>query len=124
MGEEIHSHKLIQSSSGVITLTGTVGLESLVYGKNVIVLGEIFFNSFKGVLHPKGWDELRNILNSEFFYKTSNKSEEAIMFYAATYLSSFKGCTFGIGGKSDRLTNENKQNSADYILKKFFYDKK
>ena len=54
MGEEIHSHKLIQSSSGVITLTGTVGLESLVYGKNVIVLGEIFLIHSRGYYIPKG----------------------------------------------------------------------
>ena len=58
------SHKLITQSSVVVTLTGTVALEAVLYGVPAIVLGDIYFDAFNGVYKPENLDELRQLLES------------------------------------------------------------
>ena len=57
------SHKLITHATVVVTLTGTVALEAVLYGIPAIVLGTIYFDSFKGIYKPESLDELKNLLS-------------------------------------------------------------
>ena len=56
------SHNLITGASVVVTLTGTVALEALLYGIPAIVLGSIYFDGFKGIYKPESLKELRELL--------------------------------------------------------------
>ena len=58
------SHKLITHASVVVTLTGTVALEAVLYGIPAIVLGAIYFDSFKGIYKPENLNELRKYLSN------------------------------------------------------------
>jgi len=40
---QTHSHELIQKSSGTIVINSTVGFESILYQKPVVVLGKPFY---------------------------------------------------------------------------------
>jgi len=60
------SHKLIIQASVVVTLTGTVALEAILYGIPAVVLGSIYFDCFKGIYKPENLNELKKLLsNSE-----------------------------------------------------------
>ena len=56
------SHDLITHAAVVVTLTGTVALEALLYGIPAIVLGSIYFDGFKGIYKPESPKELRELL--------------------------------------------------------------
>ncbi|MFT6753588.1 MAG: hypothetical protein ACJA2O_003783 [Candidatus Azotimanducaceae bacterium] len=56
------SHTLITHAVTVITLTGTVALEAILYGVPAIVLGSIYFDGFNGVYKPGSLNALRELL--------------------------------------------------------------
>lgn len=56
------SHDLIANSSVVVTLTGTVALEAVLYGTPAIVLGSIYFDRFAGIYKSDGLEDLRRLL--------------------------------------------------------------
>jgi predicted glycosyltransferase len=58
------SHKLITHSSAVVTLTGTVALEAVLYRIPAIVLGSIYFDRFNGIYKPESLDELKELLSN------------------------------------------------------------
>ena len=58
------SHHLISQASLVVTLTGTVALEAILYGIPAIVLGSIYFDRFNGVYKPQNLDELKKLLSN------------------------------------------------------------
>jgi capsule polysaccharide modification protein KpsS len=57
------SHRLITHAAIVVTLTGTVALEAMLYGIPAIVLGSIYFDSFNGIYKPRHLGELRDLLS-------------------------------------------------------------
>ena len=57
------SHELISHASVVITLTGTVALEAVLYGIPAIVMGDIYFDHFRGIYKPESLTELRHLLS-------------------------------------------------------------
>jgi len=58
------SHLLITQASVVVTLTGTVALEALLYGVPAIVLGSIYFDGFNGIYKPQHLVGLRKLLSN------------------------------------------------------------
>jgi len=56
------SHQLITHASVVVTLTGTVALEALLYGIPAIVLGSIYFDGFNGIYKPKSLGDLKELM--------------------------------------------------------------
>ncbi len=58
-----HSHQLLTRASVVVTLTGTVGLEAVLYGIPAIVLGSVFFDRFRGIHKPENLAQLRQLLS-------------------------------------------------------------
>jgi hypothetical protein len=57
------SHSLITHASVVVTLTGTVALEAVLYGVPAIVMGSIYFDGFNGIYKAADLSELRNYLS-------------------------------------------------------------
>lgn len=55
-------YELIDSSSGVVTLTGTVGLQAICRGKAVITYGHAAYSSVSGVFKNSSTLNLRNVL--------------------------------------------------------------
>jgi hypothetical protein len=43
---EVDAHRLTAISAGVVTITNTTGIEAILHGKNVVVLGSIFYDVF------------------------------------------------------------------------------
>jgi len=58
------SHELIAHASVVVTLTGTVALEAILYGIPAIVLGSIYFDSFNGIYKPEHLCGLKRLLSN------------------------------------------------------------
>lgn len=62
-GANEDSHDMITHASVVVTLTGTVALEAILYGIPAIVLGSIYFDGFDGIYKPENLSELRELLS-------------------------------------------------------------
>jgi capsular polysaccharide export protein len=60
------TQELIQKASMVITINSTVGIESLLFHKKVITLGEAFYNITGIVKHIKNKNELEKALQEGF----------------------------------------------------------
>lgn len=88
--DQVDSHELIRNAEVVLTLTGTVGLESIYYGVPALVLGNVFFNTFKGIYHPENYDEITNLLGCPGDLQGAD-DEDAIRTLAAMYEASFEG---------------------------------
>jgi capsular polysaccharide export protein len=56
--------ELIKNAQAIITINSSVGIESLLFNKKVITLGEAFYNIEGIVKHADNIQELTNILNS------------------------------------------------------------
>lgn len=56
------SHDLITRAAVVVTLTGTVALEAVLYGIPAIVLGSIYFDGFNGIYKAESLKELATLL--------------------------------------------------------------
>ena len=88
------SHRLIKNASIVFTLSGTVSIESVLYGVPVITLGRIYYNYFNGVHHLQRWHDLpalvRRILD-ENAHGVNDAAEKSIMALAAILTASYPG---------------------------------
>lgn len=58
------SHDLIAHASVVVTLTGTVALEAIMYGIPAIVMGSIYFDCFNGIYKSESLSELKILLSN------------------------------------------------------------
>jgi len=56
------SHNLITHAAVVVTLTGTVALEAILYRIPAIVLGSIYFDAFNGIYKPESLGDLKRLL--------------------------------------------------------------
>lgn len=54
---------LIKNSSLIVTITGTVGLESTYYNKKVLCFGNVFFNIFKNVIQIEDINNLTKYID-------------------------------------------------------------
>lgn len=88
---DIHSHIYIRNSEAVITLTGTPGLESVLYGVPSIALGNIFYSVFDGVYDVQNWEDAREILSAIPNGLNNPSTDDAIRILASTYSASSPG---------------------------------
>jgi capsule polysaccharide modification protein KpsS len=88
--ERLHAHRLIQRAEVVLTLTGTVGLEAIMYGTPALVLGDVFFNRFAGVYHPQSFENIHDLLETPSALSGATE-EEAICTLAAMHQASTPG---------------------------------
>ena len=60
---------LIKNSSGVITLTSTVGAEAALAGKPVYVLGDVFYSYHPLCREVRGFENLKDAIEKDLTYK-------------------------------------------------------
>ena len=65
IGPQESMPELIRNSQGVITLTGTVGMEAVMAGKPTYVLGNVFYEYHPLCRKPKSIDELRELIRRD-----------------------------------------------------------
>jgi len=67
---EVPSLKVIDRANIIVTLVSTAGFEALVLGKPVIVLGNVYYNTYEGVNYCKTFEEVYSLLRG---HTTFNK---------------------------------------------------
>lgn len=94
---EVHGRQVLRRASRVVTLTSTVGWEAAALGKTVYVLGEIFYDHFKGVTRLAGFGALRSELHQPA--KGSQASREELEDFVARMMeASYPGNPFPHAG--------------------------
>jgi hypothetical protein len=86
----IDSHDLTENSSGIITITGTVGLEAALYGKPVIMLGDAFFACYDLTYKATDFKELPALLKKALVEFRPDR-DQVLKFLAAIIRSSYRG---------------------------------
>ncbi len=84
------SHTLITNAAVVVTLTGTVAMEAVLYGVPAIVLGSIYFDSFNGIYKPQSLQGLRDLLSRPDTLSGATE-EDALRMLASLYRASYPG---------------------------------
>jgi hypothetical protein len=71
----VNSLQLIKNSSGVVTITGTAGLEAMLLGKPALTFGDVFYN-FVGdlVRHTHSFEEVPHLIK-QFSHFSANESQ-------------------------------------------------
>ncbi len=64
---EIPSELIIKSMKSVITLTSTLGWESIIYDVPVVILGKTFYDKYSMINIFNGWDDLRNLIRTDSY---------------------------------------------------------
>lgn len=108
---QAHSHQLIQKSSGVIVINSTVGFESILYQKPVVVLGKPFYSGLGLTIDVPDYFHLPEALR-EALRQTEVPYEPVVAFISAILKASYKG---GYGDSSQ----QNIKAVADSILSYF-----
>lgn len=92
----VDSHSLIKKSKIVITITGTVGWEAILYDKPVIVFGDVFYDVYSKVVkvtdYTKLSDAIKQILDGEQRYV----NEEDRNAFVGSYLNSLYSGEFDV----------------------------
>lgn len=109
----IHSHELIQNSSIVVTLTSTTGWETILYGKPLIVMGDIFYEIYKHANKVTDFTSLPTIIQ-KIINETYNEVD-ILQFIGAYLESTYEGC-FVLSDKSC-FSSENIELLAKALLK-------
>ena len=105
---EIDSFSLIDSSIATVTLTGTVGLESLLRGKPVIYFGIKIIDKLIGVHYYQNNELLRKFIHDCIY----GINHESIVSEAVNYLKST--ILYSVSSNNNLLTSEIVEN-LDYI---------
>jgi hypothetical protein len=102
VADYVDSHIIIQSSEAVVTITGTVGMEAIMYGIPCIVMGDVFYRDFDGAFYAADYRELEkhlSILLSTNFDKgafAEGRKWRGLKLLSALYESSYPADIFGI----------------------------
>lgn len=91
LSHSIPTKSLLETTDLVITVTGSIGWEGLLYQKPVITLGNVFYNCFKGVIHLSDFEKLRETIKSQLSSMQTYTREELIEFIAFIMSTTYKG---------------------------------
>ena len=103
LGRNYPVNKLIKESRGVITITGRMGWESIIIGKPVLCLGDVFWNSIENVFRCNDWTDLEVGIEKALMECVTYNEEELVLFTAA-YLESTNEGNFVLN--SSTIKNE------------------
>lgn len=122
----VPGRKLISESKGLITFSGTSGIEALVLRKPVLLLGRAYYDFPELVRHIRNPEELDSIL-SAVYHNPYLPDEKKIKHFLAAYRKSCHKGKFCMGqyyyaNKVDNsfvLSSENAKNLAEGIYKSY-----
>jgi hypothetical protein len=95
---QTHSHQLIQKSSGIVVINSTVGFESILYQKPVVVLGRPFYSGLGLTIDVGDYFHLPEALREAIRLKEI-PHEPAVTFISAVLKASYEG---GYGDSSQQ----------------------
>ncbi len=114
----VNAYKLIENSTGIITLSGTVGWEAMMMGKPVITLGRVFYNVAEDLVkHVRSINELPRVLQ-EFTRGFKPNEENILKFILAAYKCTDPGIIIPPSQSLHMLQDENIGNVTEAIVKK------
>ncbi len=99
---EVHGRQVLDRAERVVTLTSTVGWEAAVTGKQVLVLGEIFYDNLPGIQSIATLRELKSVLRAPTGAGQRFDRNHARDFVAATVEMSYPGNPFPHDGLYSR----------------------
>lgn len=82
-----HSHQYIQNAQVVLTLTGTVGLEAMVYGTPAVAMGDVFYTEFEGIYHTTSIRHAERLLHAPATLEGADRTD-VVRMLAALYSAS------------------------------------
>ena len=110
------SHDIIADSSGVVILTGTVGLQAVLHGKPVIALGNTYFSYFDFMYRAAGYSELPGL-----FQKALNEFTPDLLmvenFLVALKSFSFRGAIINPELKYEKFPAEEIHKMTDAFMR-------
>ncbi len=97
---------LIKMSAGIITLSGTVGMEAALTGKPVYILGKVFYMYHPLCRKVENFDDLKNNIQADIVHKPHVADLESVN--TRFIISYFRNTIAGgvIAGASDNEPNE------------------
>ena len=85
LNPELDSRELIKGSEGVVTVTGTVGMEAILLKKPVITFGDVFYNmADELVWHTHSFEDLPHLIKR---FKAFESNDETILAFLAAILA-------------------------------------
>jgi hypothetical protein len=109
-----HPHRLIENSSAVVVIASTTGFEAILYGKNVVCLGKVFYRGLGLTIDVDNLWDLSDALNKALGFELKN--EDVIRFISSLKASSYEGKTlydFGPNGEKLFLDDGNIKKVVD-----------
>ncbi len=103
---------LIKKSSGVITLTNTIGIEAALVGKPAYVLGNVFYSYHPLCREVKSFEELKNRIEMDLINKPNTENLEDIN---CRFITSYFRNT--IPGIIDEAVLKNDTNNYQFMYK-------
>ena len=82
---KVNIKNLIIKSKGVITVNSTAGYEAQVLGKPVILLGRVFYESFKNVYKVNNFSEIYETIKTMSELNSKEVLKDIIAYYKYTY---------------------------------------
>lgn len=76
---EVPSKEIIMRSKTIVTLVSTAGFESTILGKQVIVLGKVYFDAYEGANYCATFEEVYDLIRG---IKPFNKRESPLTYLA------------------------------------------
>ncbi|MGR6836672.1 capsular polysaccharide export protein, LipB/KpsS family [Syntrophomonas erecta] len=104
LGANVNNSELIRRSKGVITLTSTMGFESLLLKKPVYLFGEVFFQHHPAAIKINNWDDLHMHLR-QGNYLTDKEWDKKNMQFIGNYLNINYAGSFVYTNKNCRTIN-------------------
>lgn len=81
---KIPGHELSRRAALTVTISGTGGWESVLFGKPVITFGDVFYNDIPGVAQCRNFEELPYIVRKQL--ETFRYDEEGVVKYLSALL--------------------------------------
>lgn len=103
LSSSVNNFDLIQKSSGVVTLTSTVGLEALLQNRLVYVFGDVFYDVHPGVYKVNSWNDFEKALRLPLKLTNSQWRESNMLF-----MNSYLDCSY-----PGTFVYTNKQSSSE-----------
>jgi hypothetical protein len=120
-----NTENLIKNSSGVITLTSTVGMEAALAGKMVYVLGDAFYSYHPLCRKLKNFEELKNRIEADLISKQGIYNLEDInnRFIMSCFNGTIEGSVTSSSVADDTNNYESIYNHLKKILEGLNYGK-
>jgi len=96
--------QIVKKSSGIITITSTIGMEAVLAGKPAYVLGNMFYSYHPLSRNPKNFEELKERIEEDLIKKpnTENIKDINIRFIASYFRNTIEGSIISASIGEDR----------------------